>query len=128
MAHELISRPAAALLLGLIAIYRHTLSPAFTALGVHCRHAPTCSLYAADAVRRHGAWAGSWMALARVLRCRPLGSSGVDPAPERLRPGARWWAPWRYGDWRGPRRNDDGAGGRGPDAPGRTEDAEAHLS
>ena len=49
-------------LLGLIQIYKWTLSPL---IGRDCRYLPTCSSYAADAVRQHGAWAGSWMAAAR---------------------------------------------------------------
>lgn len=83
-------------LLGLIQLYRWTLSPL---IGRDCRYLPTCSVYAADCVRAHGAWAGSWLALARVCRCRPWGGAGYDPAPERLAP-APWWAPWRLGDWR----------------------------
>ena len=84
--------------------YKATLSPAFQACGVHCRHAPTCSEHCAECVSRHGVWAGSWMALARVSRCRPGGSHGWDPAPETLpmgltSTGARWFAPWRYGVW-----------------------------
>ena len=79
--------------------YKATLSPVFHALGARCRHAPSCSDYAAEAVSRHGVWAGLWMALARLSRCRPGGSSGWDPAPE-TKPRVPFWAPWRYGDWR----------------------------
>lgn len=82
-------------LLGLIQLYKWTLSPL---IGRDCRYLPTCSSYAADAVRRHGAWAGGWMAAARLCRCHPLGRHGWDPAPER-KPDAPLWAPWRYGDW-----------------------------
>jgi len=114
-----VKRPFAALLLALIRLYKLALSPALMALGARCRHWPTCSSYAADAIGRHGSWAGGWMALARLLRCRPFGSWGIDPAPRALRADARWWAPWRYGDWRGPR-----PGGAGEEA----EDAEAHVS
>lgn len=88
---------AARACLGLISLYRLTLSPL---IGMHCRYAPTCSHYAADAIRAHGAWAGSWMALARLCRCGPWGAHGYDPAPAQTR--GRWWAPWEYGDWRGP--------------------------
>jgi len=79
--------------------YKATLSPAFMACGLHCRHLPTCSEYCAECVSRHGVWAGSWMALARFLRCRPGGSHGLDPAPTLTSTGARWYAPWRYGVW-----------------------------
>jgi hypothetical protein len=47
-----------------------------------CRYWPTCSDYAVDAIGRHGAGRGSWLALRRVLRCHPWGGHGVDPVPE----------------------------------------------
>jgi len=83
--------------------YKLTLSPVFRTCGAECRHEPSCSEYAAEAVSRHGLWAGSWMALARLSRCRPGGSHGWDPAPTLTSSGARWFAPWRYGDWTGGR-------------------------
>ena len=79
-----------------ILLYRYTLSLVF---GRSCRHLPTCSEYADDAIGRHGLWAGGWMALARMSRCRPLGSHGFDPVPAALPPQARWYTPWRYGRW-----------------------------
>jgi putative membrane protein insertion efficiency factor len=82
----------------LIAAYRYTLSPL---IGFHCRHLPTCSDYADQAVERHGLWAGSWTALARLARCHPFGTSGLDFMPEQLPPRSRWYLPWRYGRWRG---------------------------
>ena len=86
------------LLRGLIRIYQLTFSSIF---GRTCRHIPTCSSYADEAIARFGAWPGFWMALARFWRCRPLGSSGLDPVPEQLNPEARWYTPWRYGHWTG---------------------------
>jgi uncharacterized protein len=77
--------------------YQLTLS---ALIGRQCRHAPTCSAYADEAIVRHGVWAGGWMALARILRCRPWGSSGFDPVPRALPCDARWYLPWRYGLWR----------------------------
>jgi uncharacterized protein len=77
--------------------YRLTLSPL---IGPNCRHLPTCSQYADEAFARHGFWAGGWMTLARLLRCHPFGTSGLDFVPETLPPGARWFTPWRYGWWR----------------------------
>lgn len=50
-------------------------------LGNNCRYWPSCSHYAADALERHGAARGSWLALKRVARCHPWGGSGVDPVP-----------------------------------------------
>jgi len=46
-----------------------------------CRHVPSCSEYAHEAIARHGAWRGSWLALRRLGRCHPLGTAGVDPVP-----------------------------------------------
>ena len=84
-------------LLGLIQIYKWTLSPL---IGRDCRYLPTCSTYAADAIRCHGAWAGGWMATARICRCAPWGGWGYDPAPANVKRNS-WWRPWRYGDWKG---------------------------
>jgi hypothetical protein len=50
-------------------------------LGPACRFEPTCSAYAAQAVTKHGAARGSWLALRRLLRCHPWGGSGYDPVP-----------------------------------------------
>ena len=83
---------------GLVAVYRYILSPLF---GPRCRHLPTCSDYADEAISRFGLWAGSWMALARIMRCQPWGTHGLDFVPAALPPAARWWIPWRYGRWRG---------------------------
>jgi uncharacterized protein len=49
-----------------------------------CRFYPSCSHYAAEAVTRHGAWCGAWLALRRLLRCHPWGDSGYDPVPPAL--------------------------------------------
>jgi putative membrane protein insertion efficiency factor len=83
---------------GLIWAYRHTLSPL---VGFHCRHLPTCSVYGDEAISRFGLWAGGWMTLARLLRCQPWGTSGIDNVPAQPPPSARWYLPWRYARWRG---------------------------
>jgi uncharacterized protein len=83
---------------GLIKIYRHSVS-ALT--GFDCRHLPTCSNYADEAIGRFGLWAGGWMTLARLSRCHPFGTSGLDFVLPSLPDGARWYLPWRYGRWRG---------------------------
>ena len=70
------------LLRGLIRSYQLLISPI---LGPSCRYLPTCSDYAAEAIGRHGALAGTWLALRRLARCHPWGGSGYDPVPERVR-------------------------------------------
>ena len=87
--------PAARMLLGLIRFYQLTISMVF---GRRCRYLPTCSDYATDAVRLHGAWAGFWLGLARVLRCHPWGGDGFDPVPAEF-PRHDWRA-WRHVMWR----------------------------
>jgi uncharacterized protein len=83
---------------GLVQIYRHTLSPL---VGFECRHLPTCSDFADQALDRFGLWAGSWVTLARLLRCQPWGTSGLDFVPEALPTKSRWYMPWRYARWCG---------------------------
>ncbi|PHR61614.1 MAG: membrane protein insertion efficiency factor YidD [Robiginitomaculum sp.] len=86
------------LAVGLLRLYKLTLSPAFSALGIKCRYEPSCSSYSIDAFQRHGVWRGFWITLARLLRCHPWGSSGLDPVPECAHKHP-FWTPWRYGDW-----------------------------
>ena len=81
-----------------IRAYRLTLSPL---IGFNCRHLPTCSTYAEEAIGRFGLWAGGWISLARLCRCHPFGTSGLDLVPRTLSPHAHWYLPWRYGRWRG---------------------------
>ena len=83
---------------GLITLYRYTLA---SLVGFRCRHLPSCSEYADTALERFGLWAGGWMTLARLLRCHPWGTSGLDFLPEALPEKSRWYMPWRYGRWRG---------------------------
>ncbi len=68
-----------ALLIGVVKAYRLLLSPW---LGSACRFEPTCSLYALDALQRHGALAGSYLTLRRLARCHPWCDGGCDPVPE----------------------------------------------
>ncbi len=65
-------------LLLLVQIYRHTVSPL---LGANCRYQPTCSAYAIEALRLHGAFRGTALAARRIARCHPWGESGYDPVP-----------------------------------------------
>jgi putative membrane protein insertion efficiency factor len=65
-------------LLAILRAYKLLLSPLFAGA---CRFQPSCSDYAAEAVRRHGAARGAWLGARRLARCHPLGSSGYDPVP-----------------------------------------------
>lgn len=47
-----------------------------------CRFFPSCSSYAHEAIHRHGAWRGGFLAARRLGRCRPFGASGYDPVPD----------------------------------------------
>jgi hypothetical protein len=66
-------------------LYRAVVSPVlaaiFAPMGFGCRYTPTCSEYALEAVRRHGAARGAWLAARRVCRCQPWGGCGHDPVP-----------------------------------------------
>lgn len=64
--------------LTLIRAYKLLISQQFAG---SCRYLPSCSEYAAEAVARFGVLRGSWLALRRLSRCHPLGSSGCDPVP-----------------------------------------------
>ena len=61
-----------------IRLYQWTISPI---LGPNCRYLPTCSEYTLEAVERHGALAGLWLGLRRLLRCHPWAAGGYDPVP-----------------------------------------------
>jgi uncharacterized protein len=65
----------------LLRLYQTVLSPILPFN--HCRFYPSCSQYAVEAVEKHGAFAGSWLALKRLLRCHPFHRGGIyDPVPE----------------------------------------------
>ena len=68
-----------ALLIALIRGYQWFISPL---LGNHCRFYPSCSEYAREAIERHGAVRGVWLAIRRVARCHPWHPGGIDPVPE----------------------------------------------
>ena len=65
-------------LLALVWLYRMAISPW---LGNNCRYQPSCSQYAMEALREHGAFRGTWLAAKRIGRCHPWGGSGYDPVP-----------------------------------------------
>ena len=66
-------------LIFLIKFYRHLISPIKG--GGCCRFIPTCSQYALEAVEKYGALKGGYLAVRRILRCRPFGGGGYDPVP-----------------------------------------------
>lgn len=70
--------PAAYILSLPVRAYRLVFSPW---VGHNCRYQPTCSAYALEALERHGALRGAWLALRRIGRCHPWGHSGYDPVP-----------------------------------------------
>lgn len=65
------------MLIHLVILYRVTLGQL---LGGQCRFTPTCSQYAIDALNKYGAWKGMYKTIGRLLRCRPFGGRGYDPA------------------------------------------------
>ncbi len=67
------------ILIGLIRVYQYLVSPL---LGPNCRYTPTCSEYALQAIRQHGIFRGSWLALKRLSSCHPWHAGGYDPVPE----------------------------------------------
>ena len=68
------------ILIAFIKVYQYTMSPL---LGPRCRYYPSCSNYAVDALREHGALRGLGLAAWRLLRCNPFSNGGYDPVPPR---------------------------------------------
>ena len=66
------------LLIGAVRVYQYALRPM---LGANCRFYPSCSDYAKEAIERHGALNGSWLATRRLCRCHPYHPGGFDPVP-----------------------------------------------
>ena len=65
-------------LIFLVKFYRKWISPMRRPC---CRYIPTCSQYALQALEKHGAFKGGWLAFRRILRCNPLHKGGYDPVP-----------------------------------------------
>lgn len=68
------------ILIAVIRFYQNAISPLAPP---SCRYTPSCSAYAKEAIEVHGAAAGGWLALRRILRCHPWGGYGHDPVPRR---------------------------------------------
>jgi uncharacterized protein len=73
--------PAVRIALMALRVYKVLLSPLFTGA---CRFHPSCSTYAADAIRAHGLVRGTALAACRLAKCHPWGGSGFDPVPPRI--------------------------------------------
>jgi len=63
-----------------VRLYQWTISPL---LPVSCRHVPTCSQYTIEALKIHGIFTGTYLAIRRIIRCHPLGTYGYDPVPPK---------------------------------------------
>ena len=72
-------RPAAYIVSIPVRFYRLVISPL---IGSNCRYHPTCSSYALEALEKHGAMKGGKLAVKRILKCHPLGGSGIDNVPD----------------------------------------------
>ena len=66
------------LLIVVIRVYQYLISPL---IGPHCRFHPSCSHYSVEAIQRHGAMYGSYLALRRLARCHPWHPGGLDQVP-----------------------------------------------
>ncbi len=62
----------------IIKFYQRSISPLFPPV---CRYTPTCSSYAIEALQKHGATKGGWLALKRIVSCNPWGGRGHNPVP-----------------------------------------------
>jgi uncharacterized protein len=97
---EMLSQASARFFKGVLKAPIHVYRYTFKALvGGYCRHYPTCSDYALQAIELNGAWRGFWLMLSRLVRCGPGGTHGLDPVPD-IRTARHPLAPWRYGRWR----------------------------
>ena len=69
------------IVIGMIKIYQKVISPLTPP---SCRFYPTCSHYGIEAVEKHGALKGSWLAVRRISKCHPFHEGGFDPVPEKV--------------------------------------------
>jgi putative membrane protein insertion efficiency factor len=63
----------------IVRFYQVVLGPLLPA---SCRYVPSCSVYAIEALEKHGPWRGGLLAVRRILRCHPFRPGGYDPVPD----------------------------------------------
>lgn len=68
------------ILVGFVKFYKYVISPWTPS---SCRHVPTCSTYAIEAIKVHGPFIGFWLSIKRLLKCHPWGTHGYDPVPPK---------------------------------------------
>ena len=77
---EIFIRPITLMFIGAVKLYQAVISPL---MPMSCRHLPTCSEYTIEALRTFGLLRGSYLSIKRIISCRPGGSHGYDPLPEK---------------------------------------------
>ena len=77
---EIFIRPITLMFIGAVKLYQAVISPLMPQT---CRHLPTCSEYTIEALRLYGPFKGSYLSIKRIFSCRPGGSHGYDPLPEK---------------------------------------------
>ena len=77
---EIFIRPITLMFIGVVKLYQAVISPLIPQT---CRHLPTCSEYTIEALRVFGPFKGTYLSIKRIISCRPGGSHGYDPLPEK---------------------------------------------
>ena len=77
---EIFIRPITLMFIGVVKLYQAVISPLMPQT---CRHLPTCSEYTIEALRSYGPFKGTYLSIKRIISCRPGGSHGYDPLPEK---------------------------------------------
>ena len=77
---EMFIRPITLMFIGVVKLYQAVISPLMPQT---CRHLPTCSEYTIEALRAYGPFKGTYLSIKRIISCRPGGSHGYDPLPEK---------------------------------------------
>ena len=77
---EIFIRPITLMFIGAVKLYQAVISPLMPQT---CRHLPTCSEYTIESLRVFGPIKGTYLSIKRIISCRPGGSHGYDPLPEK---------------------------------------------